>query len=115
MQQEEKVHLKECAMQLLSNVCMEPTSEECDCLILYVHRPSIVTNGYNVVMIPVLLSSGHPLYPGGGEPRQRRSVKNNCGNDKERMASTLARYADRDGSSNWPRRKSFYPFTICFE
>lgn len=27
MQQEEKVHLKECAMQLLSNVCMIPTSK----------------------------------------------------------------------------------------
>lgn len=64
-------------------------------------------------MMPVLLSSGHPLYPGGGEPRQRRSVKNHCGNDKERMASTLARYADGDGGFNEPRCKSFSPFTMC--
>lgn len=51
-----------------------------DCPMRYVHPYSIVNNSYHVIM-PVLFSSGHPLDPGGGEPRQRRFVKNHCGND----------------------------------
>lgn len=73
-------------------------------------KAMLATDRYKVMM-PVLLPPGHPLYPGGGEPRQRRSLKNHSGNDKERMASTLARYADRDGSPNEPRCKSLSPFS----
>lgn len=46
--------------------------------------------------------TGYSSYPGGRVSRQRRPVSNHSGNDQERMASKLARYAKRDGSSHQP-------------
>lgn len=61
----------------------------------------------NYLVFLFWITPGNSFCPGGGESYQRCPVQDHGGNDQERMASAVARHAERDGGSHWSRGKMF--------